>query len=390
MSQKLAEAEKVLAVLSRSSDKTKDNKHVTKKDDNDVKFLFKEREAGYSARAYMMTYNMKDLNPKVEKEFWGRFYEETKQYVQYLAGQLEKCPTTGTMHWQVYIEFKSETGGRKYTWINKISESLGGGWIDCKARYGTPEQCRKYVRKLASSQGEQFEYGEFPTSTQGSRTDVRNFRNAILGGASDINLVNEHPNEVAKFPRFIPFVRNAQLHETAKNIMPVEVIALTGPSRSGKSYMVFKLYEDKMDDLYRVNNEGKWWDGYRGQPAILIDDFIDDQWRIVDMLHWLDSYPMQLPIKGGFTHKRWKRVFITSNYEIDDWYQHVDQKSRTALHKRIDVNITFSETKNNHNPIIDVFTKADNFNESLPICYKCAMNIFGNKPSTPCMDCNKP
>ena len=49
----------------------------------------------------------------------------------------------------------------------------------------------------------------------------------------------------------------------------------------------------------------------------------------------LDGYKLQLPIKGGFTYARWRRVIITSNDHPDDWYKKYDL-SHPQFNRRID------------------------------------------------------
>ena len=46
-------------------------------------------------------------------------------------------------------------------------------------------------------------------TVQGQRRDIEDFRDSILEGKSDLDLLEEHCKQVAQFPRFISFVRAA-------------------------------------------------------------------------------------------------------------------------------------------------------------------------------------
>ena len=75
-------------------------------------------------------------------------------------------------------------------------------------------------------------------------------------------------------------------------------------------------------------------DGYNKQDTIIFDDFYG-QIRMADMLRYLDGYPVQLPIKGGFVWAHWTHVWITSNSDPDTWYTSVPAETVAAFRRRI-------------------------------------------------------
>lgn len=104
------------------------------------------------------------LNPKA---IWAA--NPTK--LRGLMGQLEKCPTSGKLHWQIYFELKT----RGYaTSVNKIFKS--GQWTTVLAK-GTAEQNRKYTGKEATAQKDpehpdedsHFEFGDFALAGKSSK-----------------------------------------------------------------------------------------------------------------------------------------------------------------------------------------------------------------------------
>lgn len=74
-----------------------------------------------------------------------------------------------------------------------------------------------------------------------------------------------------------------------------EVIVLWGPSGTGKSKWAF---DNIGEDYYIKAPLTKWWDGYRAQESVLIDEFRGVV-AISHMLKWLDRYPCAVEKKGS-------------------------------------------------------------------------------------------
>ena len=102
-----------------------------------------------------------------------------------------------------------------------------------------------------------------------------------------------------------------------------------GPPGTGKSRRV----HESEPDLYS-KPDGEWWDGYCGQKAILFDDF-RGQNPLHCLLRWLDGYPIQVPIKGGFVWAMWERVYFTSNFDIPKWYPGCSAEGLAPLMRRL-------------------------------------------------------
>lgn len=62
----------------------------------------------------------------------------------------------------------------------------------------------------------------------------------------------------------------------------------------------------------------KWWDDYKGQPAVILDDFSREHSVLGSHLkRWADKYPFTAEVKGGATRLRPQRIIVTSNYTIE-------------------------------------------------------------------------
>jgi len=68
-----------------------------------------------------------------------------------------------------------------------------------------------------------------------------------------------------------------------------------------------------------VKAQNKWWDGYQGEEAVLIDDF-DLQGKCLGhyLKIWSDKWKCTGEIKGSTIPLNFKRIYITSNYSINN------------------------------------------------------------------------
>lgn len=103
---------------------------------------------------------------------------------------------------------------------------------------------------------------------------------------------------------------------------PPDVTWIYGPTGTGKTRYVFE--NEDLSNLWLASVNLKWFDGYKGQEAVLIDDFRGNFCRFHSLLRYLDRYPMDVPIKGGFAVWMPKRIYITSSkhpgqiYDVDE------------------------------------------------------------------------
>lgn len=89
-------------------------------------------------------------------------------------------------------------------------------------------------------------------------------------------------------------------------------------------------------DAYCKDPNTKFWDGYTGQKAVVIDEFrgkID----ISHVLRWCDRYPVRVEVKGSATPLLAENIWITSNLHPKDWYPELDQETLAALLRRLDI-----------------------------------------------------
>ncbi len=224
-----------------------------------------------------------------------------------------------TPHYQGYVHFKSR---KRLTQVRVV---VPGAHLE--KRRGTVAQAIAYANKEDTRVDGPWSIGEVPRG-QGARNDIHDAYAAIKGGASIESVADEMPGVHAKYHRGL---EKYQLMKMARRDFAPEVHVLIGVPGSGKTRFVFDNHE--AGDIYTKDPTNKWWDGYIGQEVVLIDDFYGSL-RFNYLLRLLDRYPMRLEVKGGHTQMLAKKIYITSNAELEDWYSN-PSLNLDALKRRI-------------------------------------------------------
>jgi len=114
-----------------------------------------------------------------------------------------------------------------------------------------------------------------------------------------------------------------------------QVFILVGKTDAGKTRSIYEQHG--YAGVYRaVDNSGKWFDGYKGQPAVLFDEC--GPGAIMPVTQWLsicDGYPLSLPVKGGFVPFRPECIYFTSNIDYTVWWPDISQEHLAAVKRRI-------------------------------------------------------
>lgn len=237
--------------------------------------------------------------------------------ILYLRGQLELGANTGFLHWQLLAIFDSKVR------LASVKRVFGDG---IHAEPSKSNAANDYVWKEETRvEGTQFELGNVPLK-RNSKADW----DAIKELARN-NRLDEIPAEV--------FVRNYNsLKRIAVDNMvaaPIErrVDVFWGPTGVGKSR---RAWGESGFDAYPKDPRTKFWDGYRGQQHVVIDEFrggID----VAHLLRWFDRYPVIVEVKGSSVVFCATRIWITSNLDPREWYPDLDESTKAALMRRLNV-----------------------------------------------------
>lgn len=165
----------------------------------------------------------------------------------------------------------------------------------------------------------------------------------VKAGKTDAQLLEENPN-LARNPKAIHFSRFTISRKSSdRRSVGMKVYTLWGPTGTGKTWnAIEQLAGNDMDQIYMVgcptsSKQSLWFDGYEGQPFLILDDFDSSFCDLRFLLRLLDKYPFQVPIKGSMGWATFTTVIITSNIRPDAWYQQaLGSNDLTMLKRRLD------------------------------------------------------
>jgi len=207
----------------------------------------------------------------------------------------------GTPHLQGAVTFKQTKR------VGAVCKLLGGrAHVETmKGRWEDQEYCTKDDNVVRL----------FESNTQGDRTDLEQFRDAIKRKCDDEELFEKHLECVAKYPRLESRLRRYYAGKQSGHFRQLEVVVLWGKAGTGKTRTAFE------DGAFLVpkSENYKWWNGYEGQSTICLNDFYGDM-KWTKFLDIVDGYPMQVEVKGDMVHAAWTKVYITSNVHPSQWY----------------------------------------------------------------------
>lgn len=215
----------------------------------------------------------------------------------------------GTPHLQGYIYFGT-----------KLRRASVARWLPnayLAPRNGTHEEAREYCIK----DGDFVERGEPPLSIEqrsrlgGAATATKWKDIAECARKGDIDwIAAHHPKEFV--------LHKPQLESLYSPITgPLDGELLhewwVGDSGTGKSRALWELYPNHF-----AKSINKWWDGYRHQNVVAIEEWSPDSSLTAQNLKkWADRYPFTGEIKGGVLQKlRPKKIIVLSNYTLEQCF----------------------------------------------------------------------
>lgn len=234
----------------------------------------------------------------------------------WIRGQLETA-ASGYLHWQVVVCFKRKIRAQGVKTIFGDTAHVELSRSDAASQYVWKEETRVPTT--------QFELGQKPVNRSSSTDWDAIRRHAVNGNFEDI------PSDV--FIRCYHSLRKI----CTDNLRPVAVertcLVYWGSTGTGKSR---RAWTEAGMEAYPKTPTTKFWDGYRGEENVVIDEF-RGAIEISHMLRWLDRYPVIVEIKGSATVLRAKRLWITSNLHPRDWYPSLDEETKNALLRRLEI-----------------------------------------------------
>jgi len=236
---------------------------------------------------------------------------------EWACWQVEKASTTGQQHFQAAAWMKK----REFRSTMKLF--LPGAHLE-PAR-GTPEENKVYCSKPETAEPGTFEeHGTMPAPTPGRRNDLEKVADHIMVNGIE-SATDKYP---AVYIRYHCGMKALDAHYQPARIPAIRevyVAAYWGDSGAGKSYSA--EHYDTPDNTYRlpISTSGLWFENYRGQRTLILEDFRGGQVFYAQLLQLLDGYKIQIPFKGGYHWAAWDSVIITSNLPPNEWYPDYDK-----------------------------------------------------------------
>lgn len=242
---------------------------------------------------------------------------------RYVVAGEELAPGTGTPHLQGYI-----------VWNNAKSLTASTGLLPgchLSIARATHRQNRAYCLKRREQDAVPnevyYERGDLPADpADKGRDELLRWQSAWE--AAKTGRLEDIPPDI-RIRQYSSIRRIERDYMPAMERLPGPCgVWIYGESGAGKSRAVL----DQFPELY-PKPRSQWWDGYQGELVVLLDDVDKFDVKLGGKLkHWADAYPFIGETKGGSGKIRPKRVFVTSQYQIEDIWQ--DQETREALLRR--------------------------------------------------------
>lgn len=239
----------------------------------------------------------------------------TKLNARCTRGQLEQGEEEGTLHFQFVVFLKDKV---RLAALHKTLPKVHWEPSESKA-------ANEYVLKEDTRIDGPWEFGDQPqVGSKKKKVDWQDVWNKACEGKI---------NEIDPWVRIVHYPKLKAIekdHLKIKHSDHLRGIWIHGEYGTGKS----RWFRDNFPDekLYpKLCN--KWWDGYRGQPIVIMDDIdVDHDYLAQQLKIWSDRYGCILETKGGAETSRYDWFVVTSQYHIDEIFH--SEETRGALKRR--------------------------------------------------------
>lgn len=228
---------------------------------------------------------------------------------QYMVYGKETAPTTGMQHIQGYVYF---TTLKSFKQVKQVFPKR----THLEAAKGSAEQNKEYCTKEDPSFHER---GMMPAKPQsgGKLKNQERWDNALA--AAQEGRVADIPSDIQmRYHGTIKRLREERLLvEGACPETDAVMEWFFGPAGSGKSR---KARSENPGCYLKMCN--KWWDGYKGEEVVLIEDF-DLSHKVLchHLKIWADRYSFRAEVKGGSMEIRPKKIIVTSNWHPENIWE---------------------------------------------------------------------
>lgn len=226
------------------------------------------------------------------------FYDKLKG--NYFVIGYEIAPTTGTPHVQGYIQLSNRLSFKEIL-ARTTHKSIHINRCD-----GTVEENVTYCKKC----DDWLEMGEPRLPIKGTEKSQELWNECLsLAKQGKVHQI-EHVSPKYYVIYYSTWLRMSSDFKICKGT-PKVCIWLHGKSGVGKSRFCFENFPDA---YWKQLN--KWWDGYKDNSVVVIDDIDKETLSIRELKLIADRYPLTREVKGSLVHLCNDLLICTSNYSI--------------------------------------------------------------------------
>ena len=260
-------------------------------------------------------------------------YNEDK--VRYLLYAPEECPETGKKHWQGYVYFRDKVS------IKTAQRILESPNIHMEPVVSDLECNKAYIIGPYEKDGKSKPFnpdhklfGVEPK--QGKRVDLDELKEKIMNDEETVdNIIVSNPIMYHQYGRTLEKIEDIKMSKKFRTKMTT-CDWLCGPTGIGKSHYAFENFTPETH--YVVPNDNGWWDNYRQQDIVILNDF-RGHISYNELLQLIDKWPYNVPRRGRpplpFTSKH---IIITSSLGPEEIYNKRDAEDKIEqLMRRINV-----------------------------------------------------
>lgn len=294
----------------------------------------KSQNTTSKAHCFTINWSLNDWMPTDELQAKCLEIQQSPGF-RYLCFQKEIAPSTGQRHYQGYINWGAN---KRFKAAKELLFALFNVQPHLEPARGSPQKNKDYCSKEG---GTDFtEFGTFPK--QGARSDLSVIAKAVLDGNSLAQIARQFPSDFIKFHNGIKaFQALTSASPRDINVEP-SVYWLYGPTGVGKSRMAF----EKWPTAYVKSVDGIWWDGYKGEQTVIIDDYRPSMCPFHMLLRILDRYPLRVQQKGTSIELSATVFVITTCSRPEIVWQGRTEEALAQLLRRITHIIKFDERGN--------------------------------------------
>jgi len=243
--------------------------------------------------------------------------------VEYAAWQLE-VGEQGTPHYQGYVVF---VGKKRLKWLKDNCDDKAH-W---EPRNGAHEQAKAYAMKEESRMEGPWEHGNDSAvpKKKGERTDLKRVFDLLSTGSKESDIMMD-PDLFPVWARYYRAIERFELMQQPKRNWVTFTKVYWGVSGCGKTRRAH--YEASLKDdgtvgepyyvLRKPQGTAVYWDGYKGEKHIIIDEFYG--WIPRTMMQVIcDRYPAIIDTKGGARNFLATKIWITSNEPPEQWWSRI-------------------------------------------------------------------